>query len=57
MTGITDMPRRKIMQRVLALGATALTLGIRSQSDAAPKPSGNAALRWGVDYGATTDPV
>ena len=57
MTGITDMPRRKIMQRVLALGATALTLGIRSQSDAAPKPSANAALRWGVDYGATTDPV
>jgi uncharacterized protein (TIGR01370 family) len=52
-----DMPRRKIMRRMLALGATALTLGIRSQSDAAPKPSGNAAPRWGVDYGATTDPV
>ena len=45
------------MRRMLALGATALTLGIRSQSDAAPKPSGNAAPRWGVDYGATTDPV
>ncbi len=57
MTGITDMPRRKIMQRVLVLGATALTLGMRSQSDAAPKPAASAALRWGVDYGATTDPV
>jgi len=45
------------MQRMLALGATALTLGVRSRSDATPKPSVNAALRWGVDYGATTDPV
>ncbi|QCB42646.1 hypothetical protein E5673_10760 [Sphingomonas sp. PAMC26645] len=51
------MSRRKIMQRMLAIGATALTLGVRSRSDATPKPSGNAALRWGVDYGATTDPV
>ncbi len=57
MTGISDMPRRKIVRRMLALGATALTLGMRSRSDAAPKPSANAALRWGVDYGATTDPV
>ncbi len=57
MTGSTDMPRRKIVQRMLALGATALTLGMRSRSDATPKPSANAALRWGVDYGATTDPV
>jgi len=56
-TGIMDMPRRKIMQRMLALGATALTLGMRSLSDATPRPSANAALRWGVDYGATTDPV
>ena len=57
MTGIMDMPRRKIMQRMLALGATALTLGMRSRSDATPKPSANAAPRWGVDYGAATDPV
>ena len=57
MTGITDMPRRKIVQRMLALGATALTLGMRSRSDATPRPSANAPLRWGVDYGATTDPV
>jgi len=46
-TGIMDMPRRKIMQRMLALGATALTLGMRSLSDATPRPSANAALRWG----------
>nr|WP_274705201.1 endo alpha-1,4 polygalactosaminidase [Sphingomonas sp. H160509] len=52
-----DMPRRKIMQRMLALGAAALTLGMRSRSDATPKPSANTALRWGVDYGAATDPV
>ena len=51
------MPRRKIVQRMLALGATALTLGMRSRSDATPKPSANAALRWGVDYGAATDPA
>ncbi|MDD1450219.1 endo alpha-1,4 polygalactosaminidase [Sphingomonas sp. H160509] len=57
MTGIMDMPRRKIMQRMLALGAAALTLGMRSRSDATPKPSANTALRWGVDYGAATDPV
>ncbi len=57
MTGITDMARRTILQRVLALGATALTLGIRSRSDATPEPRADTALRWGVDYGATTDPV
>ncbi|MEG3170269.1 MULTISPECIES: endo alpha-1,4 polygalactosaminidase [Sphingomonas] len=51
------MRRRTILQRVLALGATALTLGVRSRSDAAAKPRANTALRWGVDYGATTDPV
>ncbi|WP_244647133.1 endo alpha-1,4 polygalactosaminidase [Sphingomonas sp. CFBP 13728] len=45
------------MRRMLALGATALTLGMRSRSNAAPKPSAKAALRWGVDYGAATDPV
>lgn len=50
------MARRRIMRR-LALGATALTLGMRSRSDAFPNPSANAALRWGVDYGAATDPV
>jgi len=56
-TGITDMPRRKILQRVLALGATALTLGFRSRSDANPRPRADTALRWGIDYGVTTDPV
>ena len=57
MTGSTDMPRRKIMQRMLALGATALTLGLRSRSEATAKPRANTARRWGVDYGAATDPV
>jgi len=56
-TGSTDMPRRKIMQRMLALGATALTLGLRSRSEATAKPRANTARRWGVDYGAATDPV
>jgi uncharacterized protein (TIGR01370 family) len=56
-TGSTDMPRRKILQRVLALGAMALTLGFRSRSDATAKSRANTVLRWGVDYDATTDPV
>ncbi len=45
------------MQRVLALGATALTLGLRSRSEATTKPRASTARRWGVDYGAATDPV
>jgi len=45
------------MQRMLALGATALTLGLRSRSEATAKPRANTARRWGVDYGAATDPV
>ena len=57
MTGFTNMARRKILRRALALGATTLTLGFRSRSEATAKPPANAALRWGVDYGAATDPV
>ncbi len=57
MTVITNMARRTIVQRILALGATTLTLGMRSRPDANPTPPANATLRWGVDYGATTDPV
>ena len=55
--GLTDMARRTILQRVLALGATVLTLGVGSRSDATVKPPAKGAVRWGVDYGAATDPV
>ena len=51
------MARRNLLRRVLALGATALTLGFRSRSDATARPPATGALRWGVDYGAATDPV
>ncbi len=57
MTGFTDMRRRWIVQRMLALGAAGWALGSRHQSVASPGPNANAALRWGVDYGAATDPV
>ncbi|MEG8017139.1 endo alpha-1,4 polygalactosaminidase [Sphingomonas sp. LR55] len=57
MTGSDDMARRTILQRVLAMGAIGLTIGARSRSQATPKPSPDTVLRWGIDYGATTDPV
>ncbi len=57
MTGSDDMARRTILQRVLAMGAIGLTIGARSRSQATPKPSPDTALRWGIDYGATTDPA
>jgi uncharacterized protein (TIGR01370 family) len=57
MTGSDDMARRTILRRVLAMGAIGLTIGARSRSQATPKPSPDTALRWGIDYGATTDPV
>ncbi len=57
MTLATNMARRTIMQRILALGATTLTLGMRSRPDANPSPSAKSTLHWGIDYGATTDPV
>ena len=57
MTGSDDMARRTILRRVLAMGAIGLTIGARSRSQATPKPSPDTALRWGIDYGATTDPA
>ncbi|WP_132740721.1 endo alpha-1,4 polygalactosaminidase [Sphingomonas sp. PP-F2F-A104-K0414] len=51
------MARRTILRRVLAMGAIGLTIGARSRSQATPKPSPDTALRWGIDYGATTDPA
>ncbi|TCQ08517.1 endo alpha-1,4 polygalactosaminidase [Sphingomonas sp. PP-CC-3A-396] len=57
MTGSDEMARRTILQRVLAMGAIGLTIGARSRSQAAPRPSPDTALRWGIDYGATTDPA
>ena len=57
MTGSDDMARRTILRQVLAMGAIGLTIGARSRSQATPKPSPDTALRWGIDYGATTDPA
>ena len=57
MTGSDEMARRTILQRVLAMGAIGLTIGARSRSDATVKPPAKGAVRWGVDYGAATDPV
>ncbi len=57
MTGSDDMARRTILRRVLAVGAIGLTIGARSRSRATPRPSPDTALRWGIDYGATTDPA
>ncbi|WP_353434304.1 endo alpha-1,4 polygalactosaminidase [Sphingomonas faeni] len=57
MTGSDDMARRTILRQVLAMGAIGLTIGARSRSQAAPRPSPDTALRWGIDYGATTDPA
>ncbi|MGA1799403.1 endo alpha-1,4 polygalactosaminidase [Sphingomonas sp. 4RDLI-65] len=51
--GFTDMARRLVLRRMLALGAIVPTLGFR----APPGRKARDAWRWGVDYGATTDPV
>lgn len=42
---------------MLGAGALGLTLGLRRPAPERGRGSGDAALRWAVDYGAATDPV
>ncbi len=52
MTEFSGIARRLMLRRMLALGAIGTTLGFR-----APAPAKVTDWRWGVDYGAATDPV